>query len=131
MTETIKEKSNSIAVKRVSDVVKKKKEREGERAQLRLKLRSYDSKVMDKSCHQIVEMADRAGVKTLGPVPMPTEFHRYTVNRSTFVHKNSREQFEIRFHKRLIEVLNPNQKFMDFLRELTLPTGVDIEVRAI
>jgi small subunit ribosomal protein S10 len=109
---------------------KKKREKE-ERAQLRLKLRSYDSKVMDKSCHQIVEMADRSGVKIIGPVPMPTEFHRYTVNRSTFVHKNAREQFEMRFHKRLIEVLNPNQKFMDFLRELTLPTGVDIEVRAI
>ncbi|MBU2578811.1 30S ribosomal protein S10 [Patescibacteria group bacterium] len=130
MEETKKIKTSSIKEK-TSDGAKRKKEKEEERAQLRLKLRSYDSKVMDKSCHQIVEMADRSGVRIVGPVPMPTEFHRYTVNRSTFVHKNAREQFEMRFHKRLIEVMNPNQKFMDFLRELTLPTGVDIEVKAI
>ncbi|PIZ01250.1 30S ribosomal protein S10 [bacterium (Candidatus Gribaldobacteria) CG_4_10_14_0_8_um_filter_33_9] len=111
--------------------VKRKKETETERAQLRLKLRSYDSKVMDKSCHQIVEMADRSGVKIVGPIPIPTEFHHYTVNRSSFVHKNAREQFEMRIHKRLVEVINPNQRFMDFLRELTLPIGVDIEVKAI
>lgn len=99
--------------------------------QLRIKLRSYDSKVIDKSCQQIIEIAQRSGVETAGPVPLPTEVHRYTVNRSTFVHKDSREQFEVRVHKRLIEVLNSNQRFIDSLRELTLPTGVEIEVKTI
>jgi len=99
--------------------------------QLRIKLRSYDSKVIDKSCRQIVEISNRAGVKIVGPVPLPTELKRYTVNRSTFIHKDSREQFEMRIHKRLIGVLNPNQNFVESLRELTLPTGVEIEIKAI
>lgn len=97
--------------------------------QLRIKLRSYDSKVMDTSCQQLVEIAQRAGVEIIGPVPLPTEIHRYTVNRSSFIHKNSREQFEMRVHKRLIEISNPNQRFIDALRDLTLPTGVEIEVK--
>lgn len=101
------------------------------KAQLRIKLRSYDSKVMDKSCQQIVDMSARAGVGIVGPVPLPTEIHRYTVNRSTFIHKDSREQFEMRIHKRLIEVNNPNQRFIESLRELTMPTGVEIEIKAI
>ncbi len=99
--------------------------------QLRIKLRSYDNKVVDKSCRQIIEMAERSGVKVVGPVPLPTEIRRYTVNRSSFIHKDSREQFEIRVHKRLIEILNSNQRFIDFLRELVLPTGVEIEIKAI
>lgn len=98
---------------------------------LRIKLRSYDSKVIDKSCGRIVEIAQRAGIEIVGPIPLPTEIHRYTVNRSTFIHKNSREQFEMRVHKRLIEILNPNQRFIDSLKDLTLPTGVEIEVKAI
>ena len=97
--------------------------------QLRIKLRSYDSKVIDTSCHQIAEIALRAGVEIVGPVPLPTEIHRYTVNRSSFIHKNSREQFEMRIHKRLIEIPIPNQRFIDNLRDLTLPTGVEIEVK--
>jgi len=98
---------------------------------IRIKLRSYDSKVIDKSCRQIVEISTRAGVKIIGPVPLPTEIKRYTVNRSSFIHKDSREQFEMRIHKRLIGVLNPNQNFVESLRELTLPTGVEIEIKAI
>ncbi len=116
-------------------VVKEKVETTQKKAEvtskLRIKLRSYDSKVIDKSCESIVEIARRGGVEIVGPVPLPTEIHRYTVNRSTFIHKNSREQFEMRIHKRLIEVLNPNQRFIDSLRELTLPAGVEIEVKAI
>ncbi len=108
--------------------IKKKKE---VKPQLRIKLRSYDSKVMDKSCQQIVEIADRGGVDIIGPVPLPTEIHRYSVNRSTFVHKKSSEQFEMRIHKRLVEIFNPSQRFVESLRELTLPTGVDIEIKAI
>ena len=97
---------------------------------LRIKLRSYDSKVIDTASHQIAEIAMRAGVEIVGPVPLPTEIHRYTVDRSSFVHKDSREQFEMRVHKRLIGILNPNQRFIDALRDLTLPTGVEIEVKS-
>lgn len=110
---------------------KTKKKVEEEKPQLRIKLRSYDSKVMDKSCQQIVDMSNRAGVDIVGPVPLPTEIKKYTVNRSTFVHKDSREQFEMRIHKRLIEILSPNQRFIESLRELNLPTGVEIEIKTV
>ena len=109
---------------------KPKKEEASVRPQLRIKLKSYDSKVIDTSCHQITEIASRAGVDIVGPVPLPTEVKKYTVNRSTFVHKDAREQFEIRIHKRLIEVPVPNQRFIENLRDLTLPAGVDIDVKA-
>ncbi len=108
---------------------KKEEAKEEARPQLRIKLRAYDSKVIDSSCRQIVEIAMRAGVDIVGPVPLPTEVHRYTVNRSTFVHKDSREQFEMRVHKRLIEIPSSSQRFIDALRDLTLPTGVEIEVK--
>ena len=96
---------------------------------LRIKLRGYDHKVIDSSAKQIVEVAIRYGAKILGPVPLPTETHKYTVNRSTFVHKDAREQFEIRVHKRLIDVLNPTPKVIDALRSLNLPAGVNIEIK--
>ncbi len=98
---------------------------------IRIKLRSYDSKVIDKSCQQIINITEREGVKAVGPIPLPTETKKYTVNRSTFVHKDSREQFEMRIHKRLIEIINPDQRFISSLKELTLPNGVEIEVKAI
>jgi small subunit ribosomal protein S10 len=96
---------------------------------LRIKLRAYDSKVIDISARQIVETALRYGAEVSGPVPLPTEIHKYTVNRSSFVHKNSREQFEMRIHKRLIEILNPNSRVIDALTNLNLPAGVDIEIK--
>jgi len=99
------------------------------RPKLRIKLRAYDYKVIDNSARQIVETALRYGAEVLGPVPLPTEIHKYTVNRSSFVHKDAREQFEIRVHKRLIDILNPNQKIIDSLTSLTLPAGVDIEIK--
>lgn len=99
------------------------------RPQLRIKLYSYDSKVIDMSCQQISEMAMRTGVEIAGPIPLPTEIKRYTVNRSTFVHKDAREQFEMRVHKRIIEIVDPNPRFIDALRDLTLPAGVEIEVK--
>jgi len=105
------------------------KEEAEAKPQLRIKLRSYDSKVIDASCLQITEIAHRTSVDIAGPVPLPTEIKRYTVNRSTFVHKDAREQFEMRIHKRLIEILNPTQRFIDALRDLTLPSGVEIEVK--
>ncbi len=108
----------------------KKKAAEDEiRMKLRIKLRGYDHKVIDSSAKQIVEVAIRYGAKILGPVPLPTETHKYTVNRSTFIHKDAREQFEIRVHKRLIDVLNPTPKVIDALRSLNLPAGVNIEIK--
>ena len=99
------------------------------KSRLRVKLKSYDYKVIDMSCRQIINMAFKAGVKVIGPIPLPTAIRRYTVNRSTFVHKDSREQFEMRVHKRLIEILNPNQKFIENLRDVNLPAGVEISVK--
>ncbi len=99
------------------------------KSRLRIKLRAYDHKVIDTSAKQIVEMAERYGAKVLGPVPLPTEINKYTVNRSSFIHKKSREQYEIRIHKRLIDVLDTNDKVIDALRSLNLPAGVDIEIR--
>jgi small subunit ribosomal protein S10 len=96
---------------------------------LRIKLRAYDHKVIDNSAKQIIETALRYGADVLGPVPLPTEIHKYTVNRSSFIHKDSREQFEMRVHKRLIDILNPNPKVIDALMSLTLPAGVDIEIK--
>jgi small subunit ribosomal protein S10 len=96
---------------------------------IRIKLKAYDHKVLDNSCKQIVETASRYVKDIIGPIPLPTEIRRYTINRSTFVHKNSREQFEIRIHKRLLDILNPNQKLIDALMNLNLPAGVDIEIK--
>ncbi len=99
------------------------------KSKLRIKLQSYDHKVVDSSARQIIETALRYGAEISGPVPLPTEIHKYTVNRSSFVHKDAREQFEMRIHKRLIEILNPNPKIIDALTNLNLPAGVDIEIK--
>jgi small subunit ribosomal protein S10 len=96
---------------------------------VRIKLRAYDHKVIDSSARQIIDIALRHGAEVLGPVPLPTEKNKYTVNRSSFVHKDAREQFEIRIHKRLIDILNPNPKVIDSLMSLNLPAGVDIEIK--
>jgi small subunit ribosomal protein S10 len=100
-----------------------------ERPKIRIKLRSYDYKVIDNSARQIIDVALRSGAEILGPVPLPTEIHKQTVNRSSFVHKDAREQFEIRIHKRLIDIVNLNQKAIDALMNLDLPAGVDIEIK--
>ena len=96
---------------------------------LRIKLRAYDHKVIDKSAREICETALRYGAEISGPVPLPTEIHKHTVNRSTFVHKDAREQFEMRVHKRLIDVLNSTPRVIDALTNLTLPAGVEIEIK--
>jgi len=96
---------------------------------IRIKIKSYDHKVLDNSCKQIVETASRYVSEIIGPIPLPTDIHRYTVNRSTFIDKDSREQFELRIHKRLIDIFNPNQKVIDALMNLNLPAGVDIEIK--
>jgi len=98
-------------------------------SKLRIKLKAYDHKVIDKACDEIVKVAERYGVNIVGPVPLPTEIHKYTVNRSTFVTEQSKEQFEMRIHKRLIDLLEPKQKIIDSLMDLNLPAGVDIEIK--
>ena len=96
---------------------------------LRLRIKAYDHKLIDNSCRQIIETAERHDAKIVGPIPIPTEIKRFTVNRSTFVHKDSREQFELRVHKRLVDILNPNQKIIESLSNLNLPAGVDVELK--
>lgn len=96
---------------------------------VRIKIKAYDHKVIDQSARKIVETAERTGAEITGPVPLPTEIHKVTVNRSTFVHKNARDQYEMRVHKRLIDILNPNAKTIDNLTNLDLPAGVDIEIK--
>ncbi len=106
-----------------------KKQQEESSARLRIKVRAYDSKIIDNSVKQIVDTAIRNGADVVGPVPLPTEIHKYTVNRSSFVHKNAREQYEMRVHKRLIDIVNPTPKTINALTNLNLPAGVDIEVK--
>lgn len=109
-------------------VEKTKKEAE-EVSKLRIRVRGYDHKILDQSVKQIVETGRRYGAQMAGPIPLPTEIRKYTVNRASFVHKNAREQFEMRVHKRLLDILNPTPKIIDALTNLNLPAGVDIEVK--
>ena len=96
---------------------------------IRIRIRAYDHKVIDQSTKTIIETAERSGAIVRGPVPLPTEKTKYTVNRSTFVHKDSREQFEMRVHKRLIDIYEPTPKTIDALTNLNLPAGVDVEIK--
>ncbi len=96
---------------------------------VRIKIKAYDNKVIDKSAKQIVETAIRTGANVTGPVPLPTQIKKVTVNKSTFVHKDAREQYEMRTHKRLIDIINPSPKTIEDLTNLDLPAGVNIEVK--
>jgi small subunit ribosomal protein S10 len=96
---------------------------------LRIRVRAYESKILDASIKQIMDTAVRYDAVIIGPVPLPTEIKKYTVNRSPFIYKNTREQFEIRVHKRLIDIINPNAKTVEALTNLSLPSGVDIDVK--
>lgn len=97
---------------------------------LRIKIRAYDHKIIDQSTKTIIDTAIRTGAKIKGPVPLPTERSTYTVIRSSFVHKNSREQYEMRTHKRLVDIIDPTPKTVDALTNLSLPAGVDIEIKS-
>ncbi len=96
---------------------------------LRIRVRAYENKILDNSVKQIIDTALRYDAEVLGPILLPTEFKKYTVNRSAFIYKNAREQFEMRIHKRLIDILNPAAKVMEALTNLSLPSGVDIDVK--
>ena len=109
--------------------MEKKKVQEDDTQRIRIKIRAYDHKLIDQSAKQIVDTARKSGATISGPVPLPTEKTKYTVNKSTFVHKDSREQYEMRIHKRLIDILSPSQKTIDSLTALNLPAGVDIEIK--
>jgi small subunit ribosomal protein S10 len=95
---------------------------------IRIRLKAYDHRVLDQSAKRIVGTAERTGARVIGPVPLPTKLERFTVRRSTFIDKDSHEHFEIRTHKRLIDVVNPDSKTIDTLMRLNLPAGVDIEI---
>jgi small subunit ribosomal protein S10 len=115
---------------KVATKSKKEKVVEAEN-RLRIRVRAYDHKILDASVKQIIDTALRHDAEVVGPVPLPTEIKKYTVNRSTFIYKNAREQFEMRIHKRLIDILNPGGKLIDALTNLSLPSGVNIDVKMV
>jgi len=98
---------------------------------LRIRVRAYEHKILDLSVKQIMDTAARFDAVVVGPVPLPTEIKRWTVNRSTFVYKDAREQFEMRVHKRLIDIMNPSPKVIEALTNLNLPSGVTIDVKMV
>jgi small subunit ribosomal protein S10 len=118
--ETVKKTSKKTANKAVPT---------GGITRLRIRVRAYEHKLLDTSVKQIIDTALRYDAEIIGPVPLPTEKKKYTVNRSSFVYKDAREQFEMRVHKRMIDILNPNQKVIESLTNLSLPSGVSIDVK--
>ncbi len=96
---------------------------------IRIRLKAYDHRILDQSALQIVETAERTGAKVAGPVPLPTRIEKFSVIRSAFIDKDSQEQFEVRTHKRLIDVVDPSPKTISALMRLNLPAGVDIEIK--
>jgi small subunit ribosomal protein S10 len=96
---------------------------------IRIRLRAYDYRVLDKSTAEIVETAKRTGAKVAGPIPLPTRIEKFTVNRSPHIDKKSMDQFEIRTHKRLLDIVDPTARTVDELKKLNLPSGVDITIR--
>jgi small subunit ribosomal protein S10 len=106
-----------------------KTEDEESRSRVRIRIRAYDHKIIDQAVRTILETAVRTGAKVVGPIPLPTEKSRYTVIRSSFIDKNSREQYEMRVHKRLLDILEPTPKTIDALTNLNLPAGVDVEIK--
>ncbi len=102
-----------------------------EKVTLRIRVRAYESKILDNSIKQIIDTARRYDAEIVGPIPLPTEIKKYTVNRASFIYKNTREQFEVRVHKRLIDIINPNSKTVEALTNLSLPSGVEIDVKML
>ncbi|MBU1420951.1 MAG: 30S ribosomal protein S10 [Patescibacteria group bacterium] len=96
---------------------------------VRVKIKAFDHKIIDQSTKVIIETAQRSGVRIFGPIPLPLEKKKYTVNRSTFVHKTARDQYEMRIHKRLIDIIEPTAKTIEDLTSLVLPSGVDVEIK--
>ena len=124
-----KETKKKTIKKNTVKISKSKTKSEDGKITLRIRVRAYDNKVLDSSVKQIIDTALRYEGEVVGPIPLPTEIKKYTVNRASFVYKNAREQFEIRIHKRLIDIINPNPKIVESLTNLSLPSGVDIDVK--
>lgn len=120
--------ATKVVAKRVKNPISKKEEGVGK---LRIRVRAYEHKILDTSVKQIIDTALRYDAQIIGPVPLPTEIKKYTVNRSAFVYKNAREQFEMRVHKRLIDIVNPSGKVIESLTNLSLPSGVNIDVKML
>ena len=99
------------------------------KGRIRVRLKSYDARVIDSCCQQILDTAIRTGAKVIGPIPLPTKKSIYTVNKSPFIDKDARDHFEIKVHKRLIDIISPTDKTIDSLTHLELPAGVNIEIR--
>ena len=117
----------------MSEVTSKKKTTKVKKdeaiSKLRIRVKAYEYKILDLSVKQIIDTAMRHEATVVGPIPLPTEIKKYTVNRSPFVYKNSREQFEMRVHRRVIDIINPSSKIMEALTNLSLPSGVSIDVK--
>lgn len=111
------------------DVVFFKSESHMQSQKIRIRLRAFDHKLLDQSTREIVETARRTGARVAGPIPLPTRINRYTILRSPHVDKKSREQFEVRTHKRLLDILEPTQQTIDQLMKLDLSAGVDVEIK--
>jgi len=109
----------------------KKSKKEEVTSKIRIRVRAYEHKVLDSSVKQIIDTVLRYDANIVGPIPLPTEIKKYTVNRSSFVYKDAREQFEMRIHKRLIDILNPSPKIIEALTNLNLPSGVNIDVKMV
>lgn len=107
----------------------KAKKTTGGSARLRIKVRAYEHRILDGAVKQIIDTANRLNASLVGPIPLPTDIKKYTVNRATFIDKDSREQFEMRVHKRVIDILNPNPKIIEALTNIDLPSGVAIDVQ--
>lgn len=112
-----------------AEITKKGVSKEVSSSRIRIKIRAYDHKIIDQATRTIIDTAERTGAKVVGPVPLPTEKKKWTVNRSTFVHKNAREQFEMWIHKRIVDIHDPTAKTIDALTSLNLPAGVDVEIK--
>lgn len=110
-------------------VAKPKAKKAEENHKLRMRVSAYENKILDQSVRQIVDTAVRYDAELHGPIPLPTGIRKYTVNRSAFVHKNAREQFEMRIHRRLVDIVNPSPKVVEALTNLNLPSGVNIDVK--
>jgi len=121
----------TMVTKSTSTKKRVKKGTEEVSVKLRIRVQAYEHKLLDASLKQIIDTVNRLDATVIGPVPLPTEFKRYTVNRAPFVYKDAREQFEMRVHKRVVDILNPNQKVVEALTNLSLPSGVSIDVKMI
>ncbi len=106
-----------------------KKEEKDFKQRIRIKIKAFDHKIIDQSTKTIIETIERSDAQFFGPIPLPTEMRKYTVNRSTFVHKDARDQYEMRIHKRMIDIIEPNAKTIEALTTLSLPAGVDVEIK--